>query len=333
MKAVITGATGLLGANLAAALCAAGHRPVCTRRGPSRTAALADLDVAWVEADLSDEAALTRAFDGADVVFHCAAAVTVRRRPSPGVTAANVDGTRRVLAACRAAGVGRLVHTSSTVCVGLAHGAADADEQSAWDLPENGLADAYSTTKRAAEALVLAADDLDVVVVNPGFMLGPRDQRPSSGALLLELRRGAIPALTAGTNSFVDVRDVAEGMRAAAARGARGARYILGGHNLAYAEALPQFAAWMGCRAPRLRAPAWLGAPLGWIGDLQERFIEGEPFINSAVVRYGGCADFRFSSAKAVAALGYTIGPLEPAVRDALAWWGAHGMLDGPPRR
>ena len=76
----------------------------------------------------------------------------------------------------------------------------------------------------------------------------------------------------------------------------------------------------------------WLTAPAGWIGDLQERFIDGEPFINSAVTGFGACDRFRFSSARAAADLGYTIGPLEPAVRDALAWWAQNGMLDRAPR-
>ncbi|MBK9368133.1 MAG: NAD-dependent epimerase, partial [Deltaproteobacteria bacterium] len=66
----------------------------------------------------------------------------------------------------------------------------------------------HAVTKREGEAraLALARAGADVVVVNPGYMFGPYDTRPSSGRVLIELCRGAIPALTPGTNSFVDVR-------------------------------------------------------------------------------------------------------------------------------
>jgi dihydroflavonol-4-reductase len=213
------------------------------------------------------------------------------------------------------------------VTIGLATGAAPADESSRWDLPERGLGDAYAVTKREGEERVLAMAGADVVVVNPGYMFGPYDRRPSSGRVLIELHRGAIPALTPGTNSFVDVRDVARGMMSAAERGERGERYILAGHNLSYTEAFPLFASWIGVKPPRLRLPYALCAPLGWAGDLLERLRDAEPLINSSTVGYGFCPDFRFSSKKAEAALGYTIGPLEPAVRDTMAWFRAAGMV------
>ena len=116
-RVALTGATGLLGANLAAALRAAGFEVRATRRARSRTAHLDDLALDWFEADLSDEDALARAFEGCELVFHCAADTSIRRRATPRTTATNVSGTRRVLGALRRAGAARLVHVSSTVTV------------------------------------------------------------------------------------------------------------------------------------------------------------------------------------------------------------------------
>jgi nucleoside-diphosphate-sugar epimerase len=99
MRVAVTGATGLVGANLVAALDEAGHRVRATRRSTSDVSALAELRVAWVEADLADAAALAAAFEGAEVVFHCAAAVTVKRRVDPGIHDANVVGTGNVIEA------------------------------------------------------------------------------------------------------------------------------------------------------------------------------------------------------------------------------------------
>ena len=111
--AVITGASGLLGGNLAAALRAERVHVRATRRPSTKIDHLAHLDIEWVHADLDDRAGLTRAFTGADVVFHAAAAVEVAPRLTPALQRTNVAGTATVLAAMRAAGAGRLVHVSS----------------------------------------------------------------------------------------------------------------------------------------------------------------------------------------------------------------------------
>src|SRR5689334_18321355 len=118
-RIVITGASGLLGGNLAALLVEGGHTVVATRRAGTRVAHLADLAIEWADADLASPDALAAAFAGAAVVFHCAAAVGVTREVTPEMTAANVTGTENVIAAARSANVARLVHTSSVVAVGL----------------------------------------------------------------------------------------------------------------------------------------------------------------------------------------------------------------------
>src|SRR5688572_21998224 len=105
MLAAITGASGLLGGNLAIELLQQGHRVRATRRGQSKVAHLEPFDIEWVTAELASVDDLTRAFQGADVVFHCAAAVTIVRHVSPELRATNVEGTRHVVEAVRRAGV------------------------------------------------------------------------------------------------------------------------------------------------------------------------------------------------------------------------------------
>jgi dihydroflavonol-4-reductase len=325
--AAITGASGLLGGNLAAELVAAGHRVVATRRAGTKIAHLDDLPIDWRDAELAAPDALARAFAGADVVFHCAAAVTVKREVTPEMTAANVTGTQHVIDACVAAGVKRLVHVSSVVAVGLATGAAPSDESAEWNFEREGLVDAYAITKHRAEQLVRAARDrVDVVIVNPTYMVGARDAKPSSGKLIVDVVRRRVPGWTPGYNDFVDVRDVARGMILAWQRGRRGERYILGGHALTYREAFVTIARVAGVAPPRLPAPravAWL---IGKWGDRVER-RGGEPVVNSTQVRYAYTRSYRFTSDKAKRELDYTISPLEPAIRAAIDWFRARGML------
>lgn len=127
MRVAITGASGLLGGNLAALLLADGHEVIATRRAGTQVGHLDDLKIEWRDADLSLPDQLTRAFAGTAAVFHCAAAVSVKRDVTPAMTAANVSGTANVLTATQAAGA-RLIHTSSVVAIGLSTDGTPCDE-------------------------------------------------------------------------------------------------------------------------------------------------------------------------------------------------------------
>jgi dihydroflavonol-4-reductase len=325
----ITGATGLLGANLAKALLDAGHRVRATRRGTSRADHLRDLDIEWVEADLGSPALLARAFHGCDVVFHVAALVSVRRTPTPELIATNVEGTRNVLHAVETAKVPRLVHCSTVGAVGLSEDGNPCTEESRWTFAERGMDDGYVETKRRAEELAraAAARGLDVVIANPTYMFGPYDARPSSGKMIVSVIEGTVPGWTPGKNNFVDVRDVAHGMLLVWQKGRRGERYILGGENLTYKDAFERIAAVAGVKPPRRRIPRPVATVFGWFGDASERLSGREPLINSVTVRYGFCEDFVFSSAKAQRELGYRAGPLEPAIKSALDWFRERKMI------
>lgn len=318
MHALVTGASGLLGGNLAVALVEAGHTVSALRR-----------PIRWIDADLSDTDALTRAFTGADAVFHSAAAVSIVRKPTPELVAVNVAGTQRVVDAVRRAGVARLVHVSTVAAVGLTEDDRPCTESAVWNFDRHGLDDGYASTKHQAEALVRAAvaEGLPAVIANPTYMLGPLDRRPSSGRLIVEIVRGRIPGTTDGINNFVDVRDVARGILGVHDRGRIGERYILGGEELTYRAIVERVAREAGVRAPRHRAPRWLAMLGGRLGDLQEALTGREPLLNSVSARYAYTTRFRFSSDRARNELGYTSGPIEPAIRDAIAFFRQYGIL------
>jgi dihydroflavonol-4-reductase len=326
-RVCITGASGLLGGNLAAELAALGHEVVAIKRAGSKVKQLDDVPITWREADLSDVAALTRAFEGCAAVFHCAAAVGVIREVKPEMYAANVTGTQNVIDACIAAKVGRLVHTSSVVAVGLSTNGKPCDETATWNFDKEGLIDAYAITKREAEDVVTrAVDRLDCVIVNPTYMFGPRDARPSSGKLIIDVAKRRVPGTTPGYNNFVDVRDVARGMIAAWLKGRRGERYILAGHDMTYADVFRTIAKVAGVKPPRFAVPRVLAKLVGKWGDLVEKRGK-DPLVNSTQIRYAYTDKFRFASTKAAKELGYTFGPLEPAISDSLIWFRKNDML------
>ena len=333
MQAVITGATGLLGANLAVLLREHGIDVRCTRRATSNTIHLEPYDIEWVEADLSSTSALTQAFDGADVIFHCAAAVSILRNVTQTLTQTNVDGTNNVLAAIQAADAGRLVHCSSTVAIGLSEDGMPATERNAWNLAKYGRDDGYATTKKQSEDNVLraAADGLDAVVVNPGYLFGAFDQRPSSGRMLIDVVTRQVPGHSAGINNFANASDVAAGLVAAWKKGTRSERYILGGENLNYKECFQRIAAVAGTRPPGMSVPSWMAKPFGWLGDIQQRVTGREPLLNSNTIGWGYTKNFMFSSEKAIAELGYQPQPIEKGIAEALAWFRNCEMVSALP--
>lgn len=326
-RVAITGASGLLGGNLAAELLTAGHEVTAIRRANTKVKHLEDLAIDWREADLGDVGAMTKAFEGSAAVFHCAAAVGVMKKVTPEMTAANVTGTANVIEAVIAAKVARLVHTSSVVTVGLAPSGGVADESAAWNFEAEGFLDAYSITKREAEDLVTQARDrVDAVIVNPGYMFGPRDARPSSGKLIVDTVRGRVPGTTPGYNNFVDVRDVARGMIAAWQKGRRNERYLLVGHDMTYADLFATIAKVAKVKPPSFAIPKAVAWVIGKFGDLSE--LAGvDPLVNSIQIRYAYTDRFRFKSDKAAKELGYTFGPIEKAIEDAIAWFRASEML------
>jgi dihydroflavonol-4-reductase len=326
--AVVTGASGLLGGNLTAELIAQGHTVTATRRSSTDTSSLADLPVKWVSAELGSVAELCGVFSGADVVFHCAADVSTRRRITPAISAVNVGVTQAVLEAAIAVGTPRVVYTSTANTIGPAPGGVPADEQTPWAMDAAKLAAAYAVTKRQAEHLVgQACGSLDAVIVNPTYLVGPRDSKPSSGRLIVELVNRRIPFWTPGYNNFADVGEVARGMVAAWLHGKRGERYILGGQELTYREFMVRVAAVAGVDPPRRRLPY----PLAWVGgkggDLLEAITGRDTTVNSLSVRYAFTDLYRYRSDKAVRELGYIVGPIEPAIGNALNWFRTQGMI------
>jgi len=180
----------------------------------------------------------------------------------------------------------------------------------------------YVTSKREAEQAVECEADagLDAVIVNPNFVLGPWDWKPSSGRMLLEIARGRGVMAPPGGNDFCDARDVAGGILAAAERGQSGRRYILGGVPLSYVDAWRLFAQATGVRAPLAVTPKWLLSAAGLAGDAWGRVWSNEPDVNSAATAISA-RPHHYSSARAIAELGYHVRDIRETIADTWNWF------------
>jgi dihydroflavonol-4-reductase len=322
VRALVTGATGLIGNNLVRLLCARGDTVRVLVREGSDPRPLAELAVERAHGDVRDPAAVARAVAGVDVVFHAAARVGIGTRALADFRAVNVGGAAAVARAARAAGT-RMVHVSSVDALGFGTRDRPADENAP---PDPAIAVPYVISKREAEAAVAAevGRGLDAVIVSPVFVLGPWDWKPSSGRLLIEIARGAGRFAPPGGNDFAHAEDVARGVLAAAERGRRGERYILGGEALGYRDAFTLFAGITGGPPPIATAPAFAVRAVGRAGSVVGRLLGREPALNAASAALG-CLPHHFDDAKARRELGYRSRSAREAATAAWTWLTARG--------
>lgn len=320
MRAAVTGAGGLLGENLVRSLLQQGWRVVGIRRPDTQPPGALAPEVEWWSCDIHDNDALTAAFKGVDVVFHCAALVCQRFAPAPQIDRANVGGTASVLQAVRRARALRLVHCSSALALGVSEDGAPVTEEHAWNLDQHGMDTPYLRSKRASELAVLSATDVDAVVVNPTLMVGPGGRWLRGNALVQNVASGTMPGWPQGTVNYVGARDVADAMVRAAERGQTGERYLLSGENLSWQALIGRIAAVAGVEPPPRPLPRWILSTAARCGAVTRGLGLNLPLPSPGVVSMMYHHGLVYSSEKAKRRLGFEAAPIEVPVSETLAW-------------
>ncbi len=333
MKCFVTGASGFIGANLVRELTARGHQVKALLRTGSDLRGLDGIEYERVEGDLSQAGQLAPAMRGCDWCFHVAASYHLWLRDYRPMYAANVEGTRAVLASAAAAGCTRIVYTSTVGCIGLPR--SDNGELIPTDetapVSESQMSNHYKRSKWLAEqaALQLAREGLPVILVNPTAPVGPRDVKPTpTGQVIVDFLNRSLPAyLDTGLN-WVHVRDVAIGHILAAEKGRVGERYILGHAqgNWTLRQAFQVLEKLTGVPAPRTRVPYWVALSAAHANEFFSRFTGQPPKAPLAGVRMAKYKMF-FNPAKAIRELGLPQTSPERALADAADWFRAQGYV------
>jgi nucleoside-diphosphate-sugar epimerase len=318
---LLTGGAGFLGRHLLRELLASGASVRALSRRGETDAVLAQLGAQPVRGDVTDAPSVRAAVAGVDAIFHAAADTNTWSKRNAAQWATNVGGIENLLAAARAAGVGRFVHTSSVSAYShLVH------ETLREDVPQRGHESwiNYERSKHAAESAVRASG-MPFLVFQPAHILGPGDTHNWSRLFVL-VDRGELPGVPPGSGSFADVREIAKAQVRGWREGKQGEAYLLGGTHASFLELMTQVGALLGRRVPRRALFPWALRGYARVQAGLAALSGREPKITPEAAEFTA-HHLKVDSSKAIRELGYRETPLPELLTDTLAWMRAEGML------
>lgn len=330
---LVTGAAGHLGSAVVRELLESGQKDIRVLVMPGdKSASSLPEEIEKVRGDLLDKTALAHFFDvpaGSDtIVIHCAGIVSTSMKFSRKIYEVNVNGTKNIVDACVSNHVKKLVYVSSIHAIPtLPHGQI-MTEIDAFDPSK--VVGPYAKTKAEATAYVSDAvkNGLNATIVYPCGILGPYDYARSNNItqLIIQFCLGKMPVGVKSGFDFVDVRDVAQGIIAAAHKGRKGEGYILGNRQVSVPELFALFHKETGKKRTRFFAPMWLaraGLPLA---ALYYKLRRQRPLFCTYALHTLGDNSL-YSHAKASKELGYKARPFEETIRDTIAWLKGEGKI------
>jgi dihydroflavonol-4-reductase len=324
---VITGATGHLGNVLVRKLVSMNKKVRAVVLSGEDVASLEGLEVEKVEGDVRLPDSLRKAFEGADIVYHCAGVISILPGQRKQLYQVNVLGTRNVVNLCLELKIKRLVYTSSIHALSEPAPGIVFDEAREFN-PENVLGE-YSKSKTLGTLEVLKGIEkgLDAVILCPSGIIGPYDYRVSEmGKLIVDFAKGKVKASVSGAYDFVDVRDVAEGLILACEKGKKGECYILSGQQISVGQLLEFLGEINGVKAPWLKIPKQVARAAGFFNALYCNIMKLKPLFTPFSIDVLA-SNSLVSCQKARDELGYSPRSIHESIKDAVRWFKEEGII------
>ncbi len=323
---LVTGPCGLLGNNIVRELLARGFH-VKAFIHQIYNSSLDGLEIERIHGDILVEEEVLEAVKGVDFIIHAAANTSIWPYRSELIRQVNINGTKNVIKGALHYKIDRLVAIGSATSFGNGTKDNPGTEESEFTAGRFGLD--YIDSKLAAQQAILQAvneDKLPAIILNPTFMLGPYDTKPSSGELLLALYSGKIPGYTSGGRNYIHVKDVATAACNALTMGRIGECYIMAHQNLSYREFNALVAKELKVKPPRFFVPGPIIILYGIIIEAVARLFRKTPAISLAVARISLIKNY-YTPAKAIEELRLPQTPITKAVHDAFSWFKDNGYI------
>ncbi len=221
--------------------------------------------IEWVEADILDIPALSKAFDGIDKVYHCAALISFDPSDEKKLRKINIEGTANVVNLCISKKIRKLCYTSSVAALGSSLKDKRVDEMTKWNPEEDH--NYYAISKYGAEIEVWRAsqEGLETIIVNPGIILGPGYWNDGSGKIFSKIAKG-LKYHFPKVSGFVGVRDVVDAMTTLMDSHIQNEKFILVAENLSFEKVLKWTAVHMNKPKPHKQLKKWMIA-IAWISQ------------------------------------------------------------------
>ena len=324
MKIAVTGASGHIGINLIPELIIKGYKVrILSHRNEE---VLKDFEVPVVKGDLLNPESLTPFINGADVIVHLGAVVTIHKR-SPEALKVNVQGTKNLMEAAQKKGVSKFIYFSSIHSLDVNPLDRVLDESRAYNL--NSSFD-YDHSKVISEQMVLDAhtNGFETVILNPTSVVGPADYKPSlMGKAIIQLYKGKIPALLKGGYNWVDVRDVVKAILAAIPLSLPQQKFIIGGNWKSMTELGMAVEKTGGKACPKLMVPFWTAYLGASILSVLPFIHKDDQLFTKASLQTLQHSHRNISSDKAARMLNFQARPFEETVRDTVEWFKENKMI------
>jgi dihydroflavonol-4-reductase len=322
----VTGGTGLLGSHLIYTLISQNERVRAIHRKTSNREILekvigyykGDADkllklVEWIECDICDYDGLAKTMLGAEIVYHCAAAVSFEKRQKNYVLDNNVKGTSNIVKACIENKIKKLCHVSSNAALGAYDSESMVNETHGWD--EEGYRSPYGTSKYLSEKEVWRgiSEGLNAVIVNPTIILGPGGWNRGSSSFFPKIYGGLL-FHTSGTNGYVDVNDVVKAMIILMRSNISGERFIVNGENLTYDQFFTMIAGSLKVRGPMIKVPkvmSYLALPLVSVLEILTR---GKNTLTKEMLKVAW-SRITYDNSKLIRYTGFSFTPIEKTVQ------------------
>lgn len=321
MKVLVTGANGLLGAHVVRELIRRKFQVRVLVREGSNLQALKGLPIEYFKGNITSAENVEQAVQGCDFVVHAAA----RTNQSPsGIEAhyqPNIIGTQLIIDAAIKFKIKRLVYVSTANCFGNGTKENPGNEEKpflSW-MKKSG----YAFSKWQAQQLVLKSssqESLDAVVVNPTFLIGENDIKPSSGKIFFHAVDKRVVFYPPGGKNFVDANAAAEGVVNALIKGRKGECYLLTGENLLYLDFFKKVTKITGQTSVFIPLPRWLIMTMGYLGCFFEKVFR-TPVDLTRVNAKMLCLENYYTAEKAVRQVDFQQIPIEESVEKAILWF------------
>ncbi len=318
MKVFVTGANGLVGANLVRKLLQKGYAVKAMVRSSSE--ALKGLDVKVVKGDILDERFLESNIKGVDAVFHAAAKISIGNTSYEELYETNVTGTQNVYYSAKINGVDRFVFFSSIHAYSVS-GVDFCDENCPLAL-ESGFN--YEKTKAIAQKWLLDRKDKgpDIIILNPTALIGPYDFKPSlTGEFIINVLKRRLPAIVKGGYNWVDVRDVVDAAVKALQNGKKGESYILSGEWVSLSEIIDKIENITNEKYKIITVPLWLakaGIPFLKVWSVLNKTT---PLYTPESLKILNTGRKSISHEKASKDLGFMPAPFDKTLSDTIRWF------------